>query len=466
MLSFESQYTSALHTRKHRNAVDLYTLESLLRAALAKGKKRAAESDGDEPRPRKRARLGTVLDPQIPEDSGMSESIDDETEWVYRHIFRLHLISSVAPQSGNEDESEDDDVVNPLSMCTPRRELEERIALLLASWGGGRNAQHDIDLGEVRIEASRPSRRGATPSIRVYSLDASGSYIARLPELADGQDGANYDLRAAHLSHLLFAFEVLSRDGRADITAHLYVDVHDPAVPASVDGMLPIALRLEVKAAFVYSKMLQPLPPLVNGRPSEAEEAQRRILLQFFPNASSPPSSFRGMVDIPLLYSILEPAPRLSAPQQELMQPEELIPTLLPFQRRSVAWMLSREGKVMNADGTIANAPTPQRLPLFWDEVETGGKKLYLNRVRGMLLREKPQDSADCLGGILAEEPGLGKTLECIALILLNPSVGRGPTNKRWDPEAKVHVKEIKVSDIIHFLCAYSLTARALRPHS
>lgn len=47
------------------------------------------------------------------------------------------------------------------------------------------------------------------------------------------------------------------------------------------------------------------------------------------------------------------------------------------------------------------------------------------------------------------EEPGLGKTLECIALILLNPGIGRNPTVVRWDPEAKVEVKQIKVSIIL-----------------
>ena len=51
---------------------------------------------------------------------------------------------------------------------------------------------------------------------------------------------------------------------------------------------------------------------------------------------------------------------------------------------------------------------------------------------------------------ILAEEPGLGKTLECIALILLNPGVGRNPSTYTWDAEAKIHVKNVKVSRTIH----------------
>lgn len=51
----------------------------------------------------------------------------------------------------------------------------------------------------------------------------------------------------------------------------------------------------------------------------------------------------------------------------------------------------------------------------------------------------------DILYTVSTEEPGLGKTLECIALILLNPGIGRNPTVTRWDPEAKVEVKQITV---------------------
>lgn len=39
-----------------------------------------------------------------------------------------------------------------------------------------------------------------------------------------------------------------------------------------------------------------------------------------------------------------------------------------------------------------------------------------------------------------------GKTLESIAVILLNPPVGRNPSISRWDPVGVIDVKEIKVS--------------------
>ena len=36
--------------------------------------------------------------------------------------------------------------------------------------------------------------------------------------------------------------------------------------------------------------------------------------------------------------------------------------------------------------------------------------------------------------------------MECLSLILLNPAPERNPLNQRWDPEAQLHVKEIKVT--------------------
>ncbi|KAH9919617.1 SNF2 family N-terminal domain-containing protein [Fomitopsis serialis] len=314
--SDHTYHTVHLNAPSQGNEVDLSSLEYLLDACSAnkKGKKRARSA---EPLSRKRARLDAkdVGNTTVAESDNVAT---DTTEtWVYHHVFHIDFISSAAPHR-----------------------VEDRIK----SWLAKRYADDlptTLDLGKVLLEARKPSRR-------------------------------DYGLRHTHISQLLFAFEALSRDGRAIFRAPIE------------DDMLPFTLRLEVEAALLYSKMLEPFPPFV-------EEAQRRVLLHYFPYTTSP-ASFQGT-------------------------------------RRSVAWLLSREGKQVDTHG-----------------IE---ETLYLNRVRGLLSREKPQNDADALGGILAEEPGLGKTLECITLILLNPSVGRGPAKKRWDPEAKVYVKETKTTLIV-----------------
>lgn len=45
----------------------------------------------------------------------------------------------------------------------------------------------------------------------------------------------------------------------------------------------------------------------------------------------------------------------------------------------------------------------------------------------------------------------VGKTLECLALILLNPSTGRNPARIKWDENVALHVHEVRVGALTHF---------------
>ncbi|KAJ3562251.1 hypothetical protein NP233_g9694 [Leucocoprinus birnbaumii] len=156
-------------------------------------------------------------------------------------------------------------------------------------------------------------------------------------------------------------------------------------------------------------------------------------------------------IDIPYFYSILTSAPQ--APSQladAAMQPDALLPNLLPFQRRSVAWLLSREGKEVTADGKII-AKTDDPDYSFWDTVQEGNDTFAYNRLARMVSTENEKgDERRAYGGILAEEPGLGKTLETLALILLNPAPeDRTPAMIRWDPESRLDVKAVKTTLIV-----------------
>ncbi|KAH9837867.1 SNF2 family N-terminal domain-containing protein [Rhodofomes roseus] len=445
-------HTVSLNALSHGNLVNLSSVERLLNAHAAnvKGKKRTAGSE--EPRSRKRARVDTGN----ADNAAITERDDAAPVAVktclYRHSFHIDLISSAArPDNDGEDGEQDaEDEID--AHRAEQIEVEGRIKSWLAKHRGD-DIPSTLDLGEVHLDVRKPSQRVRgvvpVPVMQVHSVHPEYLYVLDLPPAAEDSDNTDYDLRSGHLSQLLFSFEALCRDGRAEISAHLYVDVHDATVPELEEHVLPFTLRLDVEAAVVYAKMLEPFPPPVKGRPTEVEEAQRRVLMQYFPYTTSP-ASFQGTVDIPLLYTILGPAPRLKASEQEEhLQPEELRPTLLPFQCRSVAWLLSREGKQIGAPGHVEDIPLSQDSPLFWDEIRVGEETLYINRVLGLLSRVKPKNDADSLGGILAEEPGLGKTLECIALVLLNPSIGRTPANKRWDSVAKVDVREIKTTLIV-----------------
>ncbi|KAL6308831.1 SNF2 family N-terminal domain-containing protein [Sparassis latifolia] len=323
------------------------------------------------------------------------------------------------------------------------REDEEAVASWLKTHISDQDQTTAIDLGLVVLELDK-STGGKT--LVAYSKESLR--LLELPPIDNAFDADAHDIRLPHLRNPLVACQILHTSGRADMSAHLYLV---PNATETESSILPFLLRIEIEVSLVFPTIFAPVQHKTKCGANEVEEAQRRALLYMFPSRMLPIESFHGAVDIPLLYSVVGPAPRLhSDSTEEELQPEKLVPTLLPFQRRSAAWMLVREGKhVLESGGIVSKSSASEGLPLFWEEVQVDDDvRWYLNRLRGILSPERPEKN-EALGGILAEEPGLGKTLECIAVVMLNPAVGRGPSVKRWDPEAKVHVKEIKTTLIV-----------------
>ncbi|KAI0668956.1 SNF2 family N-terminal domain-containing protein [Trametes maxima] len=273
--------------------------------------------------------------------------------------------------------------------------------------------------------------------------------LLALPEM-------DYDLRS-------YAFRVLATSGRARLRAHTSLLVM-PRAASVPERELPFILRVQVDCSYVCPEIFKPISEDKSqpdhAKASAIQDAQRRLLLFTCPSQRLLPEGYRGATDIPLLLSVLRPAPPVpSTHAHDAVQPEHLLPTLLPFQRRSVAWMLDREGKVVTTSGVVvpkSDADVLSRpLPLFWEEFQVSSEETwYVNRLRGIVssTRPVPEDdelNEDALGGIVAEEPGLGKTLECISTILLNPAGDRSPSNTRWDHETKINVKEIKTTLIV-----------------
>lgn len=110
---------------------------------------------------------------------------------------------------------------------------------------------------------------------------------------------------------------------------------------------------------------------------------------------------------------------------------------LFPFQRRAVRWLLWREGAQIQQDGTIApiDRPLPNGLPAsFKQMVDADGNVCYFSHLFMTITTQISQwgDAANLLrGGILAEEMGLGKTVEMITLISLN----RRPPQESLKPD-------------------------------
>ncbi|QRW00441.1 RNA recognition motif protein [Ceratobasidium sp. AG-Ba] len=149
-------------------------------------------------------------------------------------------------------------------------------------------------------------------------------------------------------------------------------------------------------------------------------------------------------------------SPPLSSELATKMQPDGLVPTLLPFQRRSVAWLLQREGHFTGAD--VSNA---EMLPLGWKTIEAlsvstasenGSNKAslwYYNPSLGDLRTTAPDESIPS-GGMLCEEMGLGKTVECIAMILHHKKLSALNIESSWRDEGMdVEVTPVNTTLII-----------------
>ncbi|KAF2015869.1 ATP-dependent DNA helicase [Aaosphaeria arxii CBS 175.79] len=93
---------------------------------------------------------------------------------------------------------------------------------------------------------------------------------------------------------------------------------------------------------------------------------------------------------------------------------------LFPFQQRAVDWLLRREGVAFGSQGLQPLGIPPPPPVSFRSIQDADGKDCCVSDARGLIVRDTgsvSDGSVSIKGGILAEEMGLGKTVEMIALI-------------------------------------------------
>ncbi|KAK0109573.1 hypothetical protein ONS95_002259 [Cadophora gregata] len=160
--------------------------------------------------------------------------------------------------------------------------------------------------------------------------------------------------------------------------------------------------------------------PYSLGQASVKTDAVRQVLARYFPDphASKPekwsPQDFYQSVHSP------DRNDEVTAMQVEGLETE-----LYPFQKRAVQWLLKREGFGWSAEGLNNLAPRASgELPLsFLQGSDDLGQTCYVSHLFGLItLDPSPfiEVEKQLKGGILAEEMGLGKTVEMISLISLH----------------------------------------------
>ncbi|KAH8908679.1 hypothetical protein BR93DRAFT_976808 [Coniochaeta sp. PMI_546] len=146
---------------------------------------------------------------------------------------------------------------------------------------------------------------------------------------------------------------------------------------------------------------------------------------------------------------------------------------LYPFQRKSVQWLLNREGvqwcRRTEADKAVLDPyqPGSSSAPIsFLPAIDADGKPFTISPLFDVVARD-PSPSLmfqHIKGGILAEEMGLGKTLEIISLILLH----RRPeeTSEMFDPYLGRHVRTSKGTLIVTPLSLLDQWLSEIRRHA
>ncbi|KAI3654412.1 hypothetical protein MP228_001131 [Amoeboaphelidium protococcarum] len=121
----------------------------------------------------------------------------------------------------------------------------------------------------------------------------------------------------------------------------------------------------------------------------------------------------------------------------DVLQHDEMETSLLDFQKRSLQWMLSRELVAVNNDGQVQQQK--QLITNYsWCQFNNAFVQMQSGNVS---ISGRPQ--CDCtkfgVGGILAEEMGLGKTIITLALVLWNRRPDKGADQVNATSNSKIY---------------------------
>lgn len=350
-------------------------------------------------------------------------NLDPASQFLPVFESSLEICYTKSAQGGDVDSFVTDREANKIGWIKE----EEDLLSLFNALCSDRSHPHTFDLGRfwvqryntrlLALSGEPESPRNSDPEeIKLKSE----RWFFLLPQIAwpDGlskegieDNGMQYSSAHEDLLEALFIFQSL---GRAKVETNVQVIALPEGAYDPVEE-LPFRLHAQLNVSIVVPGLYQPFDSRKNSQKqvSELEGLQRRLIALLTPTSLNQPlfteHDQRGDASIPFFYSILRPAPILPlGVTYQSLQPEDLLPTLLPFQRRSVEWMLQRERKTMSQEGNVVPYTSSQShliMPPFWEKISLGGREHFFNTLTAAVSLSPPEDNT-ALGGILAEEPG------------------------------------------------------------
>lgn len=353
----------------------------------------------------------------------------EDTSFLQVYRFGINLQYNQVVDHGSIHDA-DDETATRLGWLKE----EEALRTLLEDRQQNESLSRDIDMGRFfmtryhgRLLGFSEQREGPFSRSAKMVKMRSDRWLFLLPDVPwpDGVAEGNleeHDMQPSGVHRdFITACALLQSYCRVKLEARLQLHIlsegtYDPKhLPFELRAHFTLSLAMpEIYARFDDSRS--------RGEVSELEGLQRRLLCFLSKTPLSRPVHGIGYamdeatsVTIPFFLNVMHPAPPLAQHMTyESLQPDGLLATLMPFQRRTVAWMLDREGKEITPEGTVApldasvatSSTACKRLPPLWEEIELGGRNFFLNRLTSAL-SPTPPEPHPALGGILAEEPGL-----------------------------------------------------------
>lgn len=143
--------------------------------------------------------------------------------------------------------------------------------------------------------------------------------------------------------------------------------------------------------------------------------------------------------DAGMVYESLQRRAREQLPPID--QPRKLAAHMLPFQRRAASFLIEREMHPAERRALAAECG------LWW--IRVAHTELFFNVLSGTLTSDAAVAAADVRGAILAEEMGLGKTVEVLALVLERAAPERSDAPAVWDAGAEVNVHPVGATLVV-----------------